>query len=182
MFPAEPAQSDINHERNCESDKPRVVVDCSRETRARSAATSFTLTRKPGRFGSTARTSATIASEAEAVGETILAVGLVKRGEIQLRAAKDEVVGDQDAADRSEQRAVADEPGENVAARIGDQFPRHHQHADDAGDQPAHAEGNLARREMREIIRRADDVRRDVRRQRGDAEREHRDDQHARDS
>ena len=91
-----------------------------------------------------------------------------------------EIVGDHDSTDRSEQRAVADEPGENVTGRVGHQFPRHHQNADDAGDESADAERNLLRREMREIIRRTNDIGGDVGRQRRDAKREHGDHEHDR--
>ncbi len=77
-------------------------------------------------------------------------------------------------------RAVADQPGEDVAGWVGHQFPRHHHDADDAGDQAADAKGNLARSEMREVVRRTNDIGGDVRGEGGEAEREHGDHEHDR--
>ena len=76
-----------------------------------------------------------------------------------------------------EQGAVADEPGEDVAGGIGDEFPRHHHDADDAGDQPADAEGDFPRGEVGKIIRGTDHVGGDIRGKRCHAKREHRNDE-----
>ncbi len=102
---------------------------------------------------------------------------MVKSYEVEFAFATDEVVRDENSTNRSEQCAVTDKPVD-VAVGILHKFPRHDENSDNAGDVAAHAEGNFLRREMREIVGRADDVCGDVRGERGDAERNHRRDQH----
>ena len=55
------------------------------------------------------------------------------------------------------------------------QLPRQHRDADDAGDEAAGLEGDRAGNDVREVVRRRDDVRGDVHRERRDDDREHRD-------
>ena len=61
-----------------------------------------------------------------------------------------------------EQAGVADQPAGDVGAVVAQQFPGHHQDADDAGDQAAGAEGDAARVEVREVVGGRDDVGGDV--------------------
>ncbi len=76
--------------------------------------------------------------------------------------ADEEVIGNHHAGDGAEQAGVADEPAENVGAEIAQQFPGHHEDADDAGDEAAGAERDQARIEVGEIVRGRDDVSGDV--------------------
>ncbi len=96
--------------------------------------------RKPGRFGKIATISAIIAAKAEAAGESVFAVFVVECGQVEFAPAIDEIIGNQDAADGAKQRAVADEPGEDVTGWIGDELPGHHQDADKTSDVTADAE------------------------------------------
>src|SRR5947207_410962 len=77
--------------------------------------------------------------ETETVRVTIFAVFSIKRGHVQLFAPVNVIIRDHDSADRSEQRAVTDQPGKNVTRRIGHQFPWHHDDANDTGDESASA-------------------------------------------
>src|ERR1035437_7811198 len=70
------------------------------------------------------------------MGVTVFAGRGVERGDVELAVKVGEIVRDHDAADRAEQGAVADEPGENIAGRVGDEFPRHHHDANQAVIRP----------------------------------------------
>src|SRR5690606_21897206 len=106
----------------------------------------------------------------EAAAVAVFAGSGVERGDGELAFSPDEVIGDHDAADRAEQRAVTDEPGEDVAGGIGDEFPRHDQDADETGDESADAEGDFFGGEVGEVIGGADDVGGDVGREGGETE------------
>ena len=115
-------------------------------------ADSLTLPKSPARLGSTPATNASDGNVADATGKVIFAGGLVEGVEIQYPTAIDKIIRDQDSADGSEQAAVGDEPGEDVSVGIGDQFPRHHEDADDAGDESAGAAGNQFGGELGKIV------------------------------
>ena len=89
--------------------------------------------------------------------------------------ADEPVIGDQHAGDRAQAARIAEQPLENITARIGKQFPRLHQNADDAGDQTAGAERDPFRKSVGEIVGGRNDVGGDIDRQRRDDDREHRD-------
>ena len=102
-------------------------------------------------------------------------VGEIEILELQLAPPHDPVVGDQHAGDRAQAARVAEQPGEDVAGRIGEQPPRLNHDAEDAGDQPAGLEADILRKRVGEIVGRRHDVGGDVDRQRRDHDGEHRD-------
>ena len=99
-------------------------------------------------------------------------MAFVELGGIELLATPDEVVGDHDAGDRPEKRAVADEPGEDVSAGILIEFPRHHEDTEKRGDESAGAKADPLRGEVGKIVGRRDDIGRDVGREGGHGERD----------
>src|SRR6267143_5386743 len=88
--------------------------------------------------------------------------------------AHDEIIADENAGDRAEKTGVADEPSENIAAVVRHQFPRLHDDAHGASDQSAGAETDAARRKIREIVRRGNNVGGDVDVEGGHEQRDHR--------
>src|SRR5690606_32631443 len=54
----------------------------------------------------------------EAAPVTVDAVVRIERGDLEVALPNDEIVRDHDRRDRAEQRAVADQPGKDIAARI----------------------------------------------------------------
>ena len=82
---AQPTQHEINDKRQGEADEPRVVVSVDEQRAARAASTSLhgDEETRAGSAGSP-RTSAIRRHEAEAVGETIFAIAVVERGDVQI--------------------------------------------------------------------------------------------------
>src|SRR5438445_12531146 len=76
--------------------------------------------------------------------------------------AHDEVVTDENTGDGAEKPGVADEPAQDVAGVVGHQLPGLHDDTHGAGDEPAGAETNAARREIGEIVGGGYDVGGDV--------------------
>ena len=77
------------------------------------------------------------------------------RLQVEPRPAHQEVVRDEDAAHRAEQRRVSDEPLEDVAGRVLHQPPRLDHDADHPGDQRPDTEGDAALPEVGEVVGRA---------------------------
>ena len=123
----------------------------------------------------TPTTSAAMARGIDAVAVFVNSVAPVERFEVELRPADQEVVGDHNAGNRTEQAGIADQPAEDVVVEARQQFPRHHRQAEKAGDQPARAERDQLRIEVGNIVRRRDDIRRDIDVQRRHQQRDHRD-------
>ncbi len=74
------------------------------------------------------------------------------RLQVEPRPAHQEVVRDEDAAHRAEQRRVSDEPLEDVAGRVLHQPPRLDHDADHPGDQRPDTEGDAALPEVGEFV------------------------------
>ncbi len=106
----------------------------------------------------------------EAGGVPVGAFLDIQAGQVEPRPAEEEIVGDEDAADRAEQRGIGDEPGVNIAGGVREQLPGLDQNANDARNQAAGAERNSPRPEVGEVVRRADHVGRQVRGQRRQAQ------------
>ena len=98
-------------------------------------------------------------------------------GKVQCHFPPDKIVGNHDAANGTEERTVADQPGEDVTAGIRHQLPWHDEDTDQASDETANAEGDFARGQLGEVVGGADDVGGDVGGQSGEAEREHGEDE-----
>src|SRR5213075_2500714 len=116
----------------------------------------------------------------EAAREFVDAVPLVEIVEHELTAPYDEVVRDHDSGDGTQQRAIADQPGEDVGRGVVVEPPGHHHNSDHGGDHCALLERDLVGSEVREAVRRGDDVGRDVGRQRRDRQPHHRQNDHER--
>ena len=86
--------------------------------------------------------------------------------------ADEVVVENHDAGDGAEERGAANEPAEDVGTVTGHELPRHHEDADDTGDESTGAEGNEAGTKIGEIVRRGDNVGSNVSVECGDEERD----------
>src|SRR5260370_33338220 len=81
----------------------------------------------------------------------ILAAPEIEIADIQLGPADDEIIGDHDAGDRTQEAGISYEPAGDVGLRIAEQFPGHHSDADDSGADAARAERDASRIQVREI-------------------------------
>src|SRR5450759_3818455 len=109
------------------------------------------------------------------VPATVCAVREVKALQIELRLPHDPVVGDEHARDRSEAARITEEPREDVTLRIREEAPGLHRDADEARDEAARLEADVAGEQVREVVRGRHDVRGDIDGECRDDDREHRD-------
>src|SRR5262249_53655052 len=98
----------------------------------------------------------------EAARVFIDSAAAVEIDRIERAAADDEVIGDHDSGDWTEKTGIAHQPSEDIALKIREKLPRHHQDADNPGDEAAGAKGNQARVQIGEVVRWRDYVRGNV--------------------
>src|SRR5215204_1861926 len=108
-----------------------------------------------------------------AVSVRVAAVHLVELGEVELPPAHDPVVYDHHGPDGPEEAAVANEPGEDVGAGGFEDQPGKREHADHGGDDATCPERYVLGRQVREVERRRDHVRRHVSGDLGNCDDEH---------
>ncbi len=104
------------------------------------------------------------------VNSTIRTVRIVKTFGIEAGAAENEVIAEHDPRDGSEQGAVTDEPGEDVAAEVVVETPGHDDDANEAGDNRSRAETDAPGGEIREAVGGADHIGGEIGGQGGDGE------------
>src|SRR5262249_7101924 len=97
--------------------------------------------------GAESHESRNVKAPAIPVGSTLAVQAL----HVQARVAEEEVIDDEHAADGAQERRIRDQPLEDVSGRIGDQLPRLYDDADEAGDEPAGAEGEARGQEFGEV-------------------------------
>ena len=90
--------------------------------------------------------------------------------EFQVSVSHHPVIRDQHPGDRAQGTAVEAEPGEDVDVRVCIEPPRLDQDPQNSCDQPSCPKADPFRNGIREIVRGADDVRRDIDGQCGDRE------------
>ena len=116
----------INAEGHGEANEPCVAVKVREERRYGLRFEHFHLDQKSRQTRQRARDQRQQRHNAEAVREAIFAIRFVKCDEIKFAPSPDEVVRDEDSANRPEQRAVSDEPREDVAVGVCYELLRHH--------------------------------------------------------
>ncbi len=87
---------------------------------------------------------------------------------------QDPVVNNHDCGNRAQSAGVANQPSIDIPFGIFEQFPGHHAHADDAGDQPSRPKRDVAGEGIGEVIGRRDDICSDVHCQSRHCHRKHR--------
>src|SRR5918998_4430229 len=112
----------------------------------------------------------------------VAAVVLVEVREVEMPLAQDPVVDDHPGPDGPEQAPVAHQPREAVGPDVVEEHPRERHDAEQRRDEPAHPERDVLRRQVREVERGRDHVRRHVRRDLGYRDDEHGEDEQPRDA
>src|SRR5271155_1786454 len=97
------SQRKITGERHGKADEPRVIVKLREKRRNIAGVEPFYIHEKSGQDWQRAKRQGNQSHEAEAIGETILTIGLVKRSDVQFSSAINEIVCDQNSANRSKQ-------------------------------------------------------------------------------
>src|ERR1035437_10820678 len=137
-FQIQTAKREVNDKGNPETDKPRVIVETNKERQDTGRIKQLHGDEKSRKVWQDGDEQRKDRDEAETVAITIFAIRAIERGEMQMLLPPNVIVRDHDSANLTEQSAVADQPGENVPGRVGHQLPRHHEHADDSGNQSSH--------------------------------------------
>ena len=87
--------------------------------------------------------------------------------------ANDKIIHQENGTDGPKNGTVGDEPGENVAGGIGDEFPRHDENVQNRRQKAADFKVDFLRGHIGKIVRRADDVGRNVGTEGGETDDEH---------
>src|SRR5712692_8790364 len=120
----------MSHRRGAKTDKPGVTIKLVQERRYHP---------EPSEDWTAPRQRAT---DKRCQNRTPVPTGIVRIGSLfAIEVAEDKsflshdpIINDQNSRDRSQTAGITNQPGEDVTGRIGEQPPRLHQNADDAGD------------------------------------------------